>query len=85
MRVKSSNVMVTLTERVIVPLFALTSTRNAPADATQDRVELTDVTDPPRIMLLGLREQERPAFVEFVRLTVPANPFRAFTVMVEFA
>jgi len=47
--------------------------------------ESVEVPDAPRVMLAGDRLQVRPADgeIEEARLTVPANPFCAVTVIVE--
>jgi len=42
--------------------------------------------DEPRTTFVGAREQERLALdEELLKLTVPVNPLRDFTVIVEFA
>jgi hypothetical protein len=44
------------------------------------------VADPEPVMLWGVRlPQVRPDDTESLRLTVPVNPFRAMTVIVEVA
>jgi len=47
-----------------------------------DRVEVPDV---PRVTLVGVRVQVRPVVgdIAAVRVTVPVNPWRAVTVMVD--
>ncbi len=54
-----------------------------PAEPLQERAEVPDV---PRTTLVGVRVHVKPAGVtEDVSATVPANPFRLVTVIVEVA
>jgi hypothetical protein len=63
-----------------VPLVPVTVTVYTPCDPLQDRVE---VPDP--VTLVGVRVQVKPVAGETVavRETIPLNPFRAVTVIVE--
>lgn len=62
----------------------VTVTVYEPALPVQDSVEVPDV---PRVTLVGVRVQVRPVLGETaeVRATVPANPCRDATVIVEVA
>jgi len=65
------------------PLAPVTVTVYDPAIPVQDRV---DGWDEPRVTLVGLREQLRPADdTTKERFTVPVNPPRGETVIVEAA
>ena len=74
---------VTLAGRESEPLVPVTVWVYDPAIPVQDSVE---DCDEPRVTLVGLREQVRPADDTVKeRLTVPVNPLRGETVIVEIA
>jgi hypothetical protein len=49
------------------------------------RLDVPEVVVGLRVMLVGFKEQVRPVGTASVRLTVPAKPLIATTVIVEFA
>jgi len=69
-----------LLDPVIVTVYA-------PAEPEQDRVELPFVTVVLNAMLVGDRLHVKPegGETEFERATVPENPFRPLTVIVDVA
>ncbi len=64
------------------PLLPVTVTEYVPAEPLQESVEVPEV---PRETVIWLKAQLRPLVGETVavKLTVPVNPFRLATVMVE--
>ena len=82
--VKSRMLTVTVAERESVPLVPVTVTVNVVAVVpVHDSV---DVWAAPKITLVGLRVQVRPAGdTAEVRATVPVKPFTGVTVIVEVA
>jgi hypothetical protein len=65
-----------------VPLVPVTVTVYVPAEPEQDRVEAPEV---PRVTLVWVNVQVKPVAGETVadKPTVPVNPFKAVTVIVE--
>jgi hypothetical protein len=63
-----------------VPLVPVTVTVNDPADPLQESVEV-----PEPVTLVGVRLQDKPVagLILEVKLTTPANPSSAATVIVE--
>lgn len=82
--VKSSTVTVTVAEWDRLPLLPVIVTIYWPALPLQDWVEPAVV---PRIRLVELSVHVNPVDgeIDAARVTVPANPWSAATVMVEFA
>jgi len=56
-----------------------------PAGPLHFRLDVPEVLVEFRTMLVGFNEQVRPVGIASVRLTVPAKPLMATTVIVEFA
>ncbi len=81
----SVTVTLTVLEWEKLPLVPVTVTVYSPVDvSTQESLELPDATLEESATLVGLSEQLSPEGVEAcVRPTVPANPLRAETVIVE--
>ncbi len=80
---KSTTLTVTITGWERAPLIPVTVTVYVPAlEAVHDSVEVKEV---PKLALVGLREHARPVPGETSSEseTVPTNPFRLFTVMVD--
>jgi len=79
--VKSWNVKVTVVELVVAPLVAVTvSTSTSPTVSVHVRVEVPLV---PSVTLVGLSVQVELPVEATVSATVPVNPPRAVTVIVE--
>ena len=63
----------------------VTVTAYVPCDPLQDRVDVPEITVAFTLILVGLRLHVRPVIgaMEVDRATVPVNPFRPVTIIVD--